>query len=406
MSHSAAPTFAGSRRRLILLLGALAACGPISVDMYLPALPAIAQGFGVDQAAAQLTLTLFMIGFAAGMLLYGPLSDAYGRRRLLIAGVAIYALASLGCAFAPSIGVLIGLRFVQALGAGAAAVLARAIARDAHAPSEAARVMSILGIVTAVGPLLAPLIGGQMLLLGGWRAVFGLLAAYGALSFVAVIRKVPETWPPERRAKAALRNSLHAYGRIARDPLALGYLMCACLSFAAMFAYLAGTPFVYIEYYGVSPQHYGLLFAGNIVGMVALNFMNSRLVGRVGTLPITRVVVTVHLIAALATAFVSITGLGGLPALAVCLFFVVSTVAVLGANCVTDLMHRYPSAAGAAAALFGALQFVCGACVASLVGVFSNGTPFSMGALIGACGALAFAGYLLIAGRTRAALRR
>lgn len=393
----------GANRRLILLLGALAACGPISVDMYLPSMPSIAQGFGVDQAAVQLTLTVFMVGFACGMLLYGPLSDAYGRRRLLLAGTAIYALAGLGCALSPSIGVLIGLRFVQALGAGAAAVLARAIARDAHAPSEAARVMSVLGIVTAVGPLVAPLVGGQLLLLGGWRAVFVLLSLYGLVSLWPVISRIPETWPPEKRAPAALRNSVRAYLAILRDPLSLGYLLCGCLSFAAMFAYISGTPFVYIEYFHVSPQHYGLLFAVNIIGMVAFNVFNSRFVGRLGTLRITRVVGTLHALAAVATAVVALSGLGGLPALAASLFLVVSTVAVLGANCVTELMHRYSSAAGAAAALFGALQFLTGSVIGSLVGVFSTGTPASMGLLIGACGALAYGGICLITRRQRAA---
>ena len=391
---AAAP--AGTTRRLLYLLGALAALGPLSVDMYLPSLPEMAHTFGVPEALAQMTLTTFLIGFSVGMLVYGPLSDAYGRRPILLTGVVLYAIASLCCVLAPTVLSLAGLRFIQALGAGAASVLARAIVRDANPPSQAAKVLSFLQIVTSIGPLMAPLIGGQLLLLGGWRAVFGLLTCYGAVCAVLVMYRVPETWPIERRAPSALRNSFRAYGRLLTDTTALGHLICGGMSYASMFAYIAGTPFVYIDYYKVSPQHYGLFFAINIVGLVGGNTLNAKLVGRLGTLKMITWASGVSVAAALITAVACLTGWGGLPLLACALFFVVSTTGVLGANCVGDLMHRYPNNAGAAAALFGALQFGLGGIAGIVIGILSNGTPTALGAVILVCGICAFLGRTLL----------
>jgi DHA1 family bicyclomycin/chloramphenicol resistance-like MFS transporter len=271
-------------RRLILLLGALAACGPLSIDMYLPSLPALALAFGTTAAAAQITLTSFMLGFSLGMLVYGPLSDAYGRRPVLLGGVMLYAVASAGCAASYSIDSLVLLRFLQALGAGSASVLARAIARDAHAPHDAARVLSMLAIVTSIGPLLAPLIGGQLLLLGGWRAVFVTLTLFGIGCAITTYLRVPETWPKEKRASSALGRSFAAYGRLLSDPVAWGHMLCGGMAFASMFAYITATPFVYIDYFHVKPQHYGFFFGLNIIGIIGWNVLNTRLVRRVGSL--------------------------------------------------------------------------------------------------------------------------
>jgi DHA1 family bicyclomycin/chloramphenicol resistance-like MFS transporter len=363
-----------SDRRLILLLGALAACGPLSIDMYLPSLPALAVSFGTTAAAAQITLTSFMLGFSLGMLVYGPLSDAYGRRPVLLGGIVLYTLASVGCALSFSIHSLVALRFLQALGAGSASVLARAIARDAHAPSDAARVLSMLAIVTSIGPLLAPLIGGQLLLLGGWRAVFVTLTVFGTLCAVTTYLRVPETWPREKRATSALGRSFAAYGRLLTDPVTWGHTLCGGMAFASMFAYITATPFVYIDYFHVKPQHYGFFFGLNIISIASF----------------------VSVIAALATAFVCITGLGGLWSIVVCLFFVVGVVGLLSANCTTDLMHRYPHNAGAAAAVFGAVQLALGALASVAVGMFHDGTPQGMGIVIGVTGVLTFVGRTLV----------
>jgi MFS transporter, DHA1 family, multidrug resistance protein len=382
--------------RLILLLGALAACGPISIDMYLPSLPTIAQAFAISTGAAQATLTSFMFGFSIGMLLYGPLSDSYGRRPVLLGGIVMYALASVACALSFSIGSLVTFRFVQALGAGAASVLARAIARDAHGPTDAARVLSMLSIVTSIGPLLAPLIGGQLLLLGGWRVVFVVLTLFGTLCAVTAFLKVPETWPREKRAQSALLRSFGAYGKLLRDPVAWGHMLCGGMAFASMFAYITATPFVYIEYFHVSAQHYGFLFALNIVGIMFGNFLNTRLVGRLGSLPIISFAATVSCVASLFVSLVSLTGWGGLWSIVFGLFFVVGVVGVLSANCTTDLMHRYPLNAGAAAAVFGAVQLSLGALSSLAVGLWQDGSPRGMGIVVGVAGVLCYVGRILV----------
>jgi DHA1 family bicyclomycin/chloramphenicol resistance-like MFS transporter len=359
-------------------------------------LPSLANAFGTTAAAAQITLTSFMLGFSLGMLVYGPLSDAYGRRPILLGGIVLYALASIGCAVSYSIDSLVAFRFLQALGAGSASVLARAIARDAHAPSDAARVLSMLAIVTSIGPLLAPLIGGQLLLLGGWRAVFVALTLFGVTCAVTTYLRVPETWPREKRASSALGRSFAAYGRLLSDPVTWGHTLCGGMAFASMFAYITATPFVYIDYFHVKPQHYGFFFGLNIIGIISWNVVNTRLVGRVGSLKLISLASFVSVIAALATALVCLTGWGGLWSIVACLFFVVGVVGLLSANCTTDLMHRYPHNAGAAAAVFGAVQLALGAVASLAVGLLHDGTPHGMGIVIGVTGVLTFVGRTLV----------
>jgi len=382
--------------RLILLLGALAACGPLATDMYLPSLPAIAQSFGVSAAAAAMTLTSFMAGFSIGMLLYGPLSDAYGRRPVLLGGIALFTLASIACWFSYSVGELTLVRFLQALGAGAASVLARAIARDAHEPSDAAKVLSMVAIVTSIGPLLAPLIGGQLLLLGGWRVVFVALTLFGLACGATAWLRVPETWPAEKRESGAVLRSFAAYGRLLRDPLVWGHMLCGGMAFAAMFTYISATPFVYIEYFHVSPQHYGLFFGLNVFGIMLGNFLNTRFIGRVGSLRMVSMASTVSIVASFFVALVCVTGWGGLWSIVSGLFFVVGVVGLLGANCATDLMYRYPKNAGAAAAVFGATQLGLGAFASVVVGWFPGVSPLGMGCTIGACGALTWIGRSIV----------
>ncbi len=376
--------------RLILLLGALAACGPLSIDMYLPSLPSLAVAFSTSAAAAQSTLTSFMAGFSIGMLLYGPLSDAYGRRPILLGGIALYTVASIACAVAFSIDALIFVRFLQALGAGAASVLARAIARDAHEPTDAARVLSMLSIVTSIGPLLAPLIGGQLLLLGGWRVVFMALTLFGAVCAVTAFLRVPETWPREKRASSAVGRSFAAYGRLLTDPVTWGHMLCGGMAFASMFAYITATPFVYIDYFHVKPQHYGLLFGLNIIGIITRERAEyavcrqcrfaaddlGRGVRQRGRGPGGRARVP--------------DGLGRAVVDRRVLVFRGRRGGLLSANCTTDLMHRYPHNAGAAAALFGAMQLALGALASLAIGLFHDGSPRGMGIVIGVCGLLTY----------------
>jgi DHA1 family bicyclomycin/chloramphenicol resistance-like MFS transporter len=337
-----------------------------------------------------------MAGFSIGMLLYGPVSDAYGRRPVLLGGIALFTIASIACWLSYSVGELTLVRFLQALGAGAASVLARAIARDAHEPSDAAKVLSMVAIVTSIGPLLAPLIGGQLLLLGGWRIVFVALTLFGLACGAAAWWRVPETWPREKRESAAVLRSFAAYGRLLRDPLVWGHMLCGGMAFASMFTYISATPFVYIEYFHVSPQHYGLFFGMNVFGIMLGNFLNTRFIGRLGTLKMISMASTVSIVASFFVALMCVTGWGGLWSIVFGLFFVVSVVGLLGANCATDLMYRYPKNAGAAAAVFGAAQLGLGAFASAVVGWFPGVSPLGMGLTIGTCGVLTWVGRAVV----------
>jgi DHA1 family bicyclomycin/chloramphenicol resistance-like MFS transporter len=241
--------------------------------------------------------------------------------------------------------------------------------------------------------LLAPLIGGQLLLLGSWRFVFAVLTTYGLVCCVAIVYRVRETWPPEKRAKSALRSSFKVYRHMLLDPVAWGHTLCGGMAFAGMFAYITATPFVYINYFRVAPQHYGFLFGLNILGIMGGNFLNTRLVHKIGTLRMISGAATIGMLASLAVGLVCLTGWGGLAGVVATLFLVVSVVGVLSADCTTDLMHRYPNNAGAAAALFGATQFALGAASSLAVGALQDtgGSPRAMGLVIVFCGLASYA---------------
>lgn len=345
--------------RFILLLGALVAFGPLAIDLYLPALPAIASSLMASAEAVQLSITVFLAGFSLGMLFYGPISDRYGRRTVMLSGIALFAAASLACMLATAVEQLIVARFVQALGGGAASVLARAVVRDVYAPTEAIRKLSLMAMVTAIAPLLAPLLGSLLLVQFGWRGTFAAVVLWGVLSLVVVWFQLPETLPPERRGQLPLGRAFAIYGSFLIDPVALGLLLAGGMSFAAMFAYITASPFYFIELHGFSPFAYSVLFASNAVGIFAANFVNSRLVKSRGPAVMAGVGCSLGFAGALllwaATGFEE-----ALPAVILGLFVVVSMTGLLGANCVGLLMARYPQNAGAAAALFGASQFGLG----------------------------------------------
>lgn len=345
--------------RFILLLGALVAFGPLAIDLYLPALPAIASSLMASAEAVQLSITVFLAGFSLGMLFYGPISDRYGRRTVMLSGIALFAAASLACMLATAVEQLIIARFVQALGGGAASVLARAVVRDVYAPTEAIRKLSLMAMVTAIAPLLAPLLGSLLLVQFGWRGTFAAVVLWGVLSLVVVWFQLPETLPPERRGQLPLGRAFAIYGSFLIDPVALGLLLAGGMSFAAMFAYITASPFYFIELHGFSPFAYSVLFASNAVGIFAANFVNSRLVKSRGPAVMAGVGCSLGFAGALllwaATGFEE-----ALPAVILGLFVVVSMTGLLGANCVGLLMARYPQNAGAAAALFGASQFGLG----------------------------------------------
>lgn len=392
----ALPTLNTAREgRFILLLGALVAFGPLAIDLYLPALPAIAAGLAATPEAVQSSITVFLAGFAVGMLFYGPISDRYGRRTVMLSGIALFCAASLACLLASAVGQLIAARFAQALGGGAASVLARAVVRDIYPQAEAIRKLSLMAMVTAIAPLVAPLVGSGLLAGFGWRGTFAALLAWGILSLAVVWRMLPETLPPERRGGMSLFSAFAAYFHLAVDPVALGLLLAGGMSFAAMFAYITASPFYFIELQRFSPTAYGLLFATNALGIFAANYLNSRLVKTRGAAAMAGTGSLCGLAGAVLLAGAMQAGEAAWPAVVGGLFVVVSMTGLLGANCVGLLMARYPQNAGAAAALFGSSQFGLGMWASAAVNYFHDGSGRPMAWVILACCAMSVGGYLL-----------
>ncbi len=369
---------------LIVLLAALQAFGPLSIDMYLAGLPAIATDLHTDASQTQLTISAFLLGLFGGMLLYGPLSDKYGRRPLLLLGIALYALACVGCLLADSIGQLIALRIVQALGGAAAAVLGRAIVRDLFAVSEAARILSLMHLVTMLATLAAPVLGGYLMLALGWRALFAVLLLFALLTWLAVWRFIPETHHGDAR-QASLLSVFRAYGQIGRQPMAIGYVLCTSLSFAGMFAYITASPFVYIDYFGVLPQHYGWLFGLNILGVIVLVSLNARLVGEVGPERMLVYGTRLSAISGMLLIICGLTSMGGLPLLVLGLLGYVSVTGLIGSNCMASLLAHFPHQAGAAAGMAVATQFGLGALASSVTSALHDGTPLPMTMMVGGC---------------------
>jgi DHA1 family bicyclomycin/chloramphenicol resistance-like MFS transporter len=386
---------------LVIVLGALIAFGPMSIDMYLPAFPDLTTHFHTTESQVQLTLTACLAGLAVGQLLYGPVSDALGRRRPLYAGLAAYVVASALCAVAPSVSVLAGLRLVQGLGGAAGIVIARAVVRDMYSGVAAARYFSILMLVNGLAPMLAPLAGSEVLRFTSWKGVFVALTVYGLVLVPGVALVLPETLPPERRRRGGLRDTLRTFGRLSRDRLFVAYALGGGLVFAAMFAYIAGSPFVTQEIYGVSKQTFGIIFGVNALGIVLFSQLNRWLLGRFSPGALLSAALVVNLVG----------GLGVLAAVAAAphhllwlllpLFLVVATTGVVVPNTTALALAGHPDTAGSASALLGLGQFVFGAAAAPLVGLGGKGTALPMAIVI--AGLCVSANVLLFAlPRTRA----
>lgn len=379
------PPAVANPQRLIVLLAALVAFGPLSIDMYLPSLPLIAEDLGAPESQIQLTISVFLAGLCAGMLVYGPLSDRFGRRKLLLGGIALYLLASIGCTLAAKAEQLVFWRILQALGGAGASVLARTIVRDLFPLKDAARVLSLMHLVTMFATLIAPLIGGYLILLAGWRSLFVVLMAFAGLCLLAVAWKIPETHPADARG-ASIAAVFRAYGHIAVQPQALGYILCMGLSFGGMFAFITASPFVYIQYFGVSPQQYAWLFSLNVGGIIVATLLNARLVTRLGPQRLLVCGAGIAALSGLALAILGASGIGGLTTIVVCLLFYVSVTGMLGANCVASLLARFHKQAGAAAGLAVALQFGLGTAASALVSALHDGSPLPMSLVVGATG--------------------
>lgn len=376
--------------RILLILGLLCAFAPMAIDLYLPSFSVLAGVFEVSIEQVQKSLAAYFVGLAIGQLVYGPLADRFGRRRPLLVGTGIFTLASLLCAFVSSLEWLIVARFLQALGGCAGMVIYRAVVRDMCDTLESARVFSQLMLVMGVAPMLAPLLGGWLLVAFGWQSIFLVLCAFGLLALLVIWHGLPETSGPARPASAGV---VRAYLGMFRDPALVGYGLAGGLGIAGMFAYIAGSPFVFIELYAVDPANYGWLFGTNAAGFILAAQVNTFLLRRHGPAYWLRRVAWLYVVAAGWLFAMAVVGPVRLWPLFLPLFVVIASLACILPNATACAMAGQGEKAGVASATLGFLQFGVAAASASLVTLFHDGSARPMTGVIFAC---ALASLLLI----------
>ena len=388
---------------LIVTLGILAAFGPMSIDMYLPSLPTLQSDFGATTSQVQLTLSGFTIGFATGQLIYGPLSDRFGRKWVLIGGIALYVVASVLCALETDIDALIALRFVQALGGGAGTVLTRAVVRDLYDKDAAARVLSLMVLVTMLAPLVAPFLGGYILLWAGWRTIFWVLTGFGVLCLILTAARLPETLAPERRRKSGLSQMLSGFGVVLRHRQSVGYMICGAFSFGGLLAMLSGTPFIFIQIFGVAPEEFAYFFALTVVAVIIGAYVNSRVVMRFGIRRMLVAATTIAVVGGVGLATVAVFDIGGMVAITIGIVVFLLPHNITNANATAAAMEPFPELAGTASAMIGSIRFGSGALIGALVGLLHDGTTRPMALVIAACALGSAAAFWLLTREKRAA---
>jgi DHA1 family bicyclomycin/chloramphenicol resistance-like MFS transporter len=377
------------RIETILILGALSAFAPLSIDMYLPAMPAISADLGATQAQVQWTLAAFFLGFAGGQAFYGPLADRFGRTPPLVVGLILFALSSAACAFVPSIEAMVGLRLVEALGACAGGVIARALVRDLFPAKEGARIFSLLMLVTGLAPIIAPIIGSYLMLWLGWRSIFWVLAAAGAASLAAVLIRLPEGHRGTSTHSLAVIDILKRYRDLAMDRHYSMSVLAGTFSISGMFAYIAGSPFVFIEHFGLPPQRFGWIFAANAVGITLASQINGHLSRNHAPAPLMWAALRVQVAAGAVLIGAAATGAGGMWGIVGPQWVFVACIGATLPNSAALAMERYGHVAGSASALLGTVQFAGGAFVALLMGAIHAILPLPMTLTMGVCGLLA-----------------
>ncbi|MGU9866960.1 MULTISPECIES: multidrug effflux MFS transporter [Kluyvera] len=359
----------------IVILGALMAFTSLSTDIYLPAMPMMAAEL---QGNVELTITGFLIGFSFAQLIWGPISDRIGRRIPLFIGMVLFVIGSAGCALSSDMPQIVFWRVFQAFGACTGPMLARAMIRDLYARTRAAQMLSTLVIISAIAPVVGPLLGGQIVTIASWRAVFWLLVVMGAAMFIA-LWWLPETLPGEKRLTTPISSAFGNYASLLKNREFMRYTLCVSFFYVAAYAFIAGSPFVYISYYHVDPQHYGWLFAVNIIGVMALSSVNRRLVQRH---PLHTLLRVAAFVAALATVLLALsvkTHMGGMVAMVLTIFIFFSMNGIVAAASTAAALDTVPSnLAGSASALIGSLQYGSGIVSSLLLSVFSDGTPWAM----------------------------
>ena len=370
---------------VLAVLSLLMGFASISTDLYLPAMPAMGLALHANMGMVEWTISGYLIGFSSGQLLWGPISDRYGRRLAVGSGLVLFMIGSAGCALANDVVSMIGWRIVQALGACASVALSRAMVRDLYQGTKAAQMLSTLITVMAIMPLVGPLVGGQIVVMFGWRAIFWLLVAVGLVTLGALYT-IPETLPVKSRNPEALGRALLRYVELLKNRRLLGYLGAGGFLYAGMFAYVAGTPFVYISYYHFPARLYGLLFGLGIIGIMLANIINRWLVVRFGYDRVLYFGSIAAMGSGIWAGFSAHNGFGGLWGLVLPLFLFASTTGFIVANSITGALADFPQRAGAVSALTGAVQYGSGIFGSGLVGLWSDGTPWPLGLVVAISG--------------------
>ena len=382
---------------MLAVLGALSAFAPLSTDMYLPGLPAMARSLGTSASSVKLTISGCLFGLAVGQLLAGPLSDALGRRRPLLLGLSAFVVASVLCEFSPSLGVLLVMRFIQGLAGAAGIAIARAIVRDRTHGIAAARAYALLMVVTGLGPVFAPIAGGLLLHITDWRGIFAALAILGGVMVVATAMLVPETLAPAARHSGGLRTTRSSFGILVRDRRFLANVCAGSFSVAALLAWIAASPFVLEHIHHLSPQLFSLAFATNGIGIILARQITTHFVGRAGPARVMAAGQLCQLAGAIGTLAFTLFDSAALAPLLVCVFVVVASVGAIVPMATALAMNEHPDRAGSASGLFGFAQFTLGALAAPLVGVAGAGSALPM--------ALTMSAAALLSGISALALR-
>ena len=370
---------------VLAVLSLLMGFASISTDLYLPAMPAMELSLHADAGMIEWTISGYLIGFSSGQLLWGPISDRYGRRLAVGSGLILFVIGSAGCALSNNVLTMIGWRIVQALGACASVALSRAMVRDLYEGTKAAQMLSTLITVMAIMPLVGPLVGGQIVAMASWRAIFWVLVAVGLVTMVALYT-IPETLPAQNRNSEPLGRALLRYIELLKNRRLLGYLGAGGFLYAGMFAYVAGTPFVYISYYHFPNRFYGLLFGLGIVGIMLANILNRWLVASFGYDQILLLGTIAAMCAGIWSGYAAYSGFGGLWGLVAPLFLFASTTGFIVANSITGALADFPQRVGAVSALTGAVQYGSGIFGSGLVGLWADGTPWPLGLVVAMSG--------------------
>ncbi|GAW68240.1 multidrug transporter CflA [Geoanaerobacter pelophilus] len=373
---------------MVMILGALTAFSAMSIDMYLPAFPQIARDLGIPLSTVQLSISAFLFGSAGGQLFYGPMSDRWGRRPPLLIGLTLYVASAIGCACVRTGEGLLFWRVVMAVGGGAGMVISRAVVRDLYDTAEAAKMFSLLMLLMGVAPILAPIAGGQLLLVTGWRGIFGFLGAFGIATLVAAALYLPESLPSERRIRRNITKMAAIYGHLLLNRHYLRYSIALGCVAGVNFSYIAGVPFFLIELHGISPQHFGLFFGANACGLIGGSQLNRRLLRRYSPQQILNVAFATSATAGLLFAAALITGVGGFYLQVALLFVGLCMTGLLYPNVTALALAPFDKSAGSASALLGTIQYTLGATAGALVGVLHNGTAVPMAATMAGCGVL------------------